>query len=67
MDAMSGVPTSTQLEAIAGAELASSAAWADYALTWHDGAADIADQSGHGRDLAIAPGGQLHQGLAPPY
>lgn len=67
MDATSTVPTNAQLEAIAGAADASTAAWADYAITWHDGAADIADRSGHGRHLEIASGGQLHQGVAPPY
>ncbi len=66
VDATSGTPTQSQLDAIAAAGAGDATAWADYALTWHDGAADLNDYSGHSRHLSLAPGGQLHQGVAPP-
>jgi hypothetical protein len=63
-------PTLVELEAIARLADADADAWAFYPLEWRDGAADLADRSGHGRDLSIRTDGEaigtLYQGPAAP-
>ena len=66
MAALSSTPTLAALDAIARANAADTAAWADYELTWVNGSANLTDRSGHGRDLALESGGAVHAGPAGP-
>ncbi len=66
MQATATAPTLDELEAIAASTAPDSTAWGDYLFDWENGAANLKDQSGHGRDLQLAPGGTLHQGPAAP-
>ena len=59
IEARSTAPELVELEAIARSTAPDPSAWADYLFDWQDGAANLADQSGHGRDLQLAPGGAL--------
>jgi hypothetical protein len=59
IEARSTAPELSELEAIARNTAPDPSAWADYLFGWQDGAANLADQSGHGRDLQLAPGGAL--------
>jgi uncharacterized repeat protein (TIGR02543 family) len=68
MDARSAAPTLTELESMASASAPDTTAWADYRLSWTNGAADLSDRSGHGRDLSMETGGILYQGpLSPDF
>jgi hypothetical protein len=65
MEALSREPTLEELEDIArGGGQAS--AWGDYPFVWSDGGPYLDDVSGHGRDLALAPGATLYPGVPGP-
>jgi hypothetical protein len=66
IEATNAMPTLAHLDEIARASAADTTAWADYELTWVDGAANLKDRSGHARDLSIDTGGTLYQGPAGP-
>jgi len=66
MEARSTVPTLAELETIARHTTPDAATWADYPFVWSNGAADLHDQSGHGRNLLPRSGGTLYQGVAGP-
>ena len=59
-------PTINELNAIALATFADTGAWGDWMLEWKDGAADLTDESGHGNDLSLQPGGILYMGAQAP-
>ncbi|HEX7596587.1 MAG TPA: hypothetical protein VF518_00140, partial [Polyangia bacterium] len=67
MTARNTVPTLAELETMARNSAADGTAWADYKLEWLNGAANLLDRSGNGRNLTIAPGGALHQGPPGPF
>ncbi len=62
----SSKPSLSELEAIATRTSPDTSAWADYAFVWANGAPDLHDQSGHGRDLLLKSGGTLYQVPAGP-
>ena len=66
MGATNVTPTLAALDAIARANAPDTAAWADCKLNWENGAPNLSDQSGHGRNLAVEAGGTLYQGPASP-
>lgn len=66
MQARSTAPTLAELETIARHTTPDASAWADYPFVWSGGAADLHDQSGHGRNLVPKTGGTLYQGVAGP-
>jgi len=66
MMARSSVPTLAELETMARNSTGDATAWADYKLEWVNGAANLLDRSGNGRNMSIAPGGALHEGPGGP-
>jgi hypothetical protein len=66
MAATSATPTLAALDTIARANAADTSAWADYELVWVNGAPNLSDRSGHGRNLSIEAGGTLYAGPAGP-
>jgi hypothetical protein len=66
MQATAATPTLSQLESIASSTAPDPTAWGDYLFDWENGAPNLTDQSGHGRDLQLAPGGVLHEGPIAP-
>lgn len=63
--ARSTLPSNSEIEAIAANSGADLTAWGDWQLTWDTvGAAPIlTDRSGNGRNLSVAPGGSVNQGV----
>ena len=66
MEARASAPSLAQLQAIVDATTPDTSAWGDWPFVWSDGAADLDDVSGNGRDLSIETGGTLYQGPATP-
>jgi hypothetical protein len=64
MVAQSTPPSLTDLDQLATSGFAP--VWADYPFIWQNGAPDLHDQSGNGRDLLLPSGGTLYQGVAGP-
>jgi hypothetical protein len=60
--AMSSEPTLAWIDALSLRDAADTNAWADYALEWKNGSADLTDRSGNGRNLSLHSGGSLLQG-----
>lgn len=59
-------PSLDELEAIASHTHPNTAAWADYPFAWTNGAPDLTDVSGNGRDLSLYSGGVYYAGPAGP-
>jgi hypothetical protein len=66
MEALGMEPTLEYLDAISRLNHPDASAWADYELNWVDGAPNLQDRSGHGRNLSVKDGGVLYQGPLSP-